>query len=256
MLSPCSALPAKSLSGSIALAQLGTCSVLVKVKNLQAAGALGAIFIEQSNTTSLNEPVGLTGTMIPVVAVFASDGTALRNYLNSNASASVSLDPGLTEVNVSSYNTVASFSSRGPATGFTGIKPDLAAVGTDLYLATESFDPNGELFSPDGYTVSQGTSFSAPMVAGAAALVKQHNPRFSPAQVKSALVNTAASSITDNGSAARVTAVGAGLLDAGAAVTTNVGVSPTSIAFGPLKSGAFRRTSSCRSRTMARERLV
>lgn len=233
----CSALPANSLSGAIALVLRGNCNFSAKVAILQTAGAVGVIFIDQAGAGSLTPPGGLSGTTIPSVLIGNSDGAALRSYASSHSGATASLDPGLAEVDIQPFNTVADFSSRGPATGATGIKPDLVAVGTDLYLAAERFDPQGEPYSPDGYTVSQGTSFSAPMVAGAAALVKQKNPSFNAAQVKSALVNTASSDVTDNGSAARVNAVGAGKLDTLAAITANVSVAPTSVLFGPLKSG-------------------
>ena len=64
-------------------------------------------------------------------------------------------------------------------------------------MATQRFDPNGEMYDPTGYTVAQGTSFAGPMVAGAAALVKQRNPQWTSAQIKSALVNTATMVIGD-----------------------------------------------------------
>jgi len=71
------------------------------------------------------------------------------------------------------------------------------AVATDIYTAAQSFDPNGDLYDPSGYTAAQGTSFAVPMVAGAVALVKQRNPGFGVAQLKSAVVNTAANEIND-----------------------------------------------------------
>jgi uncharacterized protein (TIGR03437 family) len=72
-----------------------------------------------------------------------------------------------------------------------------------------------------------------------AALVLQANPNFSPADVKSAIVNTATQGITDNGLPASVLAVGAGKADAGAAVRSNVIVSPVSGSFGILRSGTL-----------------
>ncbi len=88
-------------------------------------------------------------------------------------------------------------------------KPDLVAVGGNensvsftgsMYLATQSYDPLGDMYSADGYANADGTSFSTPLVAGAAALVKQHHPQFTAAEIKSALVNTASNTI--NGDAA------------------------------------------------------
>ena len=64
-------------------------------------------------------------------------------------------------------------------------------------MVTQTFDPNGDMWSPDGFTSVQGTSFAAPFAAGAAALVLQQNPNMTPAQVESALVNVATDSLTD-----------------------------------------------------------
>ena len=109
-------------------------------------------------------------------------------------------------------------------------------MGTDLYLAAQNFDPNGALFSPNRYIVSQGTSFSTPMVGGAAALVRQKHPGYTGKQIRSALINTATQDVTDNGNPASVTAVGAGKLDVAAAVSSNVTIEPATVSFGNLTS--------------------
>ncbi|MGH7249319.1 MAG: S8 family serine peptidase, partial [Pseudomonadota bacterium] len=102
--------------------------------------------------------------------------------------------------------------------------------------------PNGDLYDPSGYTVAQGTSFAAAMVAGAVALVKQRYPNLTPAQLASAIIDTAANALTDfdvNGNPvpARVTAVGAGKLNVAAAVNTTVTAEPAVISFGVVGSG-------------------
>ena len=105
-----------------------------------------------------------------------------------------------------------------------------------MYMAAQSYDPLGSLFGANGYTVAAGTSFATPLVTGAAALVKQSHPGWTAAQVKSALVNNAANTITqdDGGNAVTAQSVGAGLLDAGAAVGASVTVSPATISFGEV----------------------
>jgi uncharacterized protein (TIGR03437 family) len=143
---------------------------------------------------------------------------------------------GYTATNTTIYNTVSYFSSRGPAQGTAAIKPDIAAVGDNLFLPTQDYDPSGDLYSPTRYTISQGTSFSAPMVAGSAALVKQVNPRWQPLQIKSALMTTATQDITDAGQTASVTAVGAGKVNTANSVMAMLTVNPQAASFGIVQS--------------------
>jgi uncharacterized protein (TIGR03437 family) len=231
----CSTLSAGSLNGDFVLIERGNCNFVVKVTNAQNAGAVGVIFWDPSTDTS-DSPSGLTNTSIPAVLIGVTGGKALKTFIDAHPGFPAIIDPFVLPVDAS-FNAVVDFSSRGPS--FIGtIKPDVVAPGTDLYLATESYDPNGELYSPDGYTVSNGTSFSTPIVAGAAALVKQKHPGFGPLDIKSAIVNTANQQVTDESGTARVTAMGGGLLDAGAALSTTVTVNPATISFGILKSSS------------------
>ena len=76
-------------------------------------------------------------------------------------------------------NQITFFSGRGPNVDGS-IKPDLVAVGQDVYTATETTDPNAELYDPSGYirkaSGSSGTSYACPLIAGTAALVKGFRP--------------------------------------------------------------------------------
>lgn len=236
----CTSMPNGSLSGHIALIERGsgpgdpaTCTFELKVTNAQTAGAVGVIIYDNVASEEPPPPGGLTATVIPTVMIAKSDGVGLKQFLDAHSGHPVTIDPNLGSVPADG-NLVVSFSSRGPATGTGAIKPELLAVGTDLYMATESTDPSGELYSAKGYFVANGTSFSTPMVAGAAALVKQKNQGFTPGQIKSAVVNTAnSSSLSDElGNSLHITDMGAGKLDAGAAVSTNVTIQPATLSFG------------------------
>ncbi|MEY4414950.1 MAG: hypothetical protein RIQ53_2243 [Pseudomonadota bacterium] len=97
----------------------------------------------------------------------------------------------------------------------------------------------------DGYDYAIGTSFSAPMVAGTAALMLSANPALTPAQITSLLQSTArafptigaqdstAGTCQAPGSTAQsecyctTSTCGAGMLDTGAAVAAAVGATPT-----------------------------
>jgi minor extracellular serine protease Vpr len=232
----CTAPPAGSLRGLIALVGRGTCTFLQKIQSLETAGAAGAIVYNNPGDDTLVVMSGLNGTtIIPAIFIGYDNGQTIRTYLAGNPQATVSISPNLSAINDTTYNQVAPFSSHGPVLGSAALKPDVAAVGVDLYLAGESYDPNGELFSANGYLVSQGTSFSAPQVAGIAALVKQQNPTLSAIQIRSSVINTATQSLTENGSAASVLAVGAGLPNAAFAVANNLIATPTNASFGVIK---------------------
>jgi uncharacterized protein (TIGR03437 family) len=206
----CNPLSPGILTQTYALVLRGTCTFATKVQNLQNAGAVGAIIVNNPGDDSVIQPGGLNGvTSIPAAVIGYDDGQTLLSQLPANAL----LNPALAPFDVSTGGQIAGFSSLGPS--ITGaLKPDTYAVGTDLYLAGQTYDPGGELYTPTGYLVSQGTSFATPQIAGVAALVKQNNPKLSPAQIRSAVVDTAS--------------------NAASALAANVSASPTNASFGVL----------------------
>ncbi len=227
----CAALAPNSLAGSIALVQRGDCVFSIKVANAANAGARAVVIVQSAGNELPFSPTGLGTSSIPAAIVGNSDGAVLQNFARTNASQKVTLDASVHAVD-ETPDVIASFSSRGPAIWTGGIKPELVAPGADLYTAAQSYDPNGDVYDASGFTRVSGTSFAAGLVAGAAALVKQAHPKFTPAQIKSALVNTASSQVLDNGANAGITAAGAGKLDASAAVGTAATVEPATLSFG------------------------
>lgn len=245
----CSPLTRGSLNGAIALIERGDCGYFIKVLNAQKAGAVGAIIYQREGVNSIFPMQGLEDTGIPAAMIGNRNGVALKTWLSTNAEREATLDPAL-ESAPADADFVAYFSSQGPSIGELAIKPEVAAPGTGMYMATQKYDPNGDMYDPSGYTTAQGTSFAAPLVAGAAALVKQRNPRLTPAQVKSAVVNTASDSLddfdyNDKLVPARWVGGGAGKLNAADAVRTNLAVEPATVNFGvvnnaPLPSRTLR----------------
>ncbi|MBI2164876.1 MAG: S8 family serine peptidase [Chloroflexi bacterium] len=113
----------------------------------------------------------------------------------------------------STPNTIASYSSQGPTIDGR-IKPDLVGP-SGVTVATDN---------SGGTAVLNGTSFSSPITAGAAALVLQANPSFTPAQVQAFLEGRA----VDLGTAGKDNVFGAGRLALGA-VTAEPTPTPTPI---------------------------
>lgn len=95
---------------------------------------------------------------------------------------------------------IAPFSSRGPRVDGL-LKPDIAAPGhfilslrdTDVYtsFSTSWIDNDGITGGDANYYGMKGTSMACPHAAGAAALLLQKYPSYSPAQVYSAFKNNA-----------------------------------------------------------------
>ncbi len=96
-------------------------------------------------------------------------------------------------------NNIANFSSRGPSACDNGIFPSVVAPGVNIYTA--------DLYS--SYGTFSGTSFAAPHVAGAAALLFQALPWLSVYELESGLLNSA----VDLGPAGPDNSYGHGLID-------------------------------------------
>jgi minor extracellular serine protease Vpr len=235
----CAALPAGSLNSAVPLIVGVGCTALTKVVNAQNAGALGVI-LYLANQSTLSNPGGLASSFVPVIQITNNDGAALKSFIDANPGRTVLIDAAAFEQQKTAFNELAFFSSLGPTTGDNALKPDLVAVGgsdgfyRDVYAAAQTYDVLGGLYSANGYQAASGTSFSTPLVAGAAALVKQAHPNFTAPQIKSALVNTATQDVTSNeeGDVVGVRELGAGKLDAGAAMQTTVTANPATISFG------------------------
>jgi subtilisin family serine protease len=115
---------------------------------------------------------------------------------------------------VDSSGLLAYFSSRGPT--YDGrIKPDVVAGGVGIICANPS--------DSDEYPPVQGTSFSAPLVAGVCALLLQIHPNWTPKEVAEALRRTA----TDLGSLGPDDLYGWGLVNATAAAKFKPDMSPS-----------------------------
>lgn len=104
---------------------------------------------------------------------------------------------------------VASFSSRGPSPCGTQVFPKVVAPGVSVYTAK----PTGAQVSNPYQSVS-GTSFSAPHLAGAYALLKSAVPTATVAEVEQAIADTAA----DLGNLGPDNAYGYGMIDIPAAI--------------------------------------
>jgi minor extracellular serine protease Vpr len=148
-----------------------------KEKNSAAAGAKAVIIFNNGPGIflgDLNNKVEGPGyrPTIPAVSMSGEDGLALKAMLENKTVGTINAfyHPDF----------VSFFSSRGPVSPFY-IKPDLVAPGVFVNTTT--------LFGR--YNLTSGTSFAAPHVSGAAAILLQKNPSLSPQEISSIIYTTA-----------------------------------------------------------------
>lgn len=134
-----------------------------------------------------------------------------------------SADAALTVGAVDKTNELAEFSSRGPRVGDSALKPDITAPGVSVVAAYSTFAGGG----PGNYYIAgSGTSMATPHVVGAAAILAQRRPDFSPAQLKAALMASAAPH-----SAQKAFDQGAGRVDVARVINQTVLADPPSVSF-------------------------
>ena len=184
----------------------------IKEKNSADAGARALIVYN-------NEPGIFLGELyhefvepgyspqIPVVSIDRNEGLEIMELIKNENTASMNLF----------YNPdyLASFSSRGPVSPFY-IKPEIVAPGA--YIDTTK--------NNEGYNVVSGTSYAAPHVSGAAALLLQKNPELQHNEIKSLLLTTTEPVSDAYEQEFSILEAGSGRLDIGNAFNANLIILP------------------------------
>ncbi len=220
--------PAITTPNTFIVVARGSCARVAKAIFGQQAGAAGVIMVNNSSAfppyegpiTSDPDAPGppLFGgfhysVTIPFLGVQGgSNPSASANGTALIAADGGTLTEGATTIANPGFEALASFSSWGPATGSSALKPNVTAPGVSIFSAGM-----GTGIGPQN---DSGTSMAAPHVTGEAALVKQAHPGWR--QVKywvAAIENTADPSMV-NGFAMRGS--GSGFAQALPAVQTQV----------------------------------
>ncbi len=220
--------PAK-VAGKIVVCERGGNFLVNKSANALEAGAAGMIL--QNTPTSANTTLVIAHS-VPTVHLSNASYAAVTGYA-ATAGATAAFGPGVQVAGVVAP-VMADTSSRGPNRADANVlKPDITAPGTDIIAGYSNHSVDaaqraqiiaGTLIPGPGANMISGTSMSSPHVAGAAALLKQANPGWSPYAIKSALMTSARQSVKlANGAVdADRWGFGAGHLDPTAALATSL----------------------------------
>jgi minor extracellular serine protease Vpr len=225
-------------SGNLAIINRGGCTFSTKVRNAIAAGAVGVLVINNvaGDPTAMAKDGG-GGDDLPAVMIGKNEGAALRTANPPDASASATFQEFVT----ANQDILAGFSSQGPTAVDFAVKPDVTSVGVNVLSSITCVGkPAGCPGDGSGWAFFSGTSMSTPHIAGSAAVLLGLNPSWSPAQIKSALVNRADLVIKDAVTGTHdvgPTAQGAGRENLSVAADSTTWMDPASASFGKVTVG-------------------
>jgi subtilisin family serine protease len=204
------------VANKIVVCDRGVNARVEKSQEVLAAGGAGMILANTSANT-LNADIHF----VPTVHVDHIVGAAIKAAMAAGVT-TAQLCGGIVVTGPENpAPNVAGFSSRGPATAGGGdlLKPDILAPGVDVLAAYSPVETGLD------FEFLQGTSMAAPHIAGLAALVRDAQPTWSPAAIKSALITTATPLrndgtpiLTDTGTATNAFGYGAGFVQPNLAV--------------------------------------
>jgi subtilisin family serine protease len=225
-------------SGKVVVVDRGGCTFSTKVRNAIAAGAIGVVVINNvaGDPTAMAKDGG-GGDNLPAVMLGKNEGAALRTANPPDASAVATFQEFVT----ANQDILAGFSSQGPTAIDLAVKPDVTSVGVNVLSSITCVGkPAGCPGDGSGWAFFSGTSMSTPHIAGSAAVLKNLHSSWTPAQIKSALVNRADLVIKDAITALHdvgPTAQGAGRENLSVAAGATTWMDPVSASFGKVTVG-------------------
>jgi subtilisin family serine protease len=178
-------------ANTIAVVNRGVCARVAKAIFGQQAGAAAVVMVNTDGTLppfegkiTSNPDDGTPYTVtIPFLGVAGppTPATTPGGKLRAEPDGTAALvTPAL--IANPNFAKFASFSSGGPRTGDSVLKPDISAPGVSVLSTASGTGNGGEILS--------GTSMASPHVAGAAALTRQAHPTWSAQDIKAAMLNT------------------------------------------------------------------
>jgi minor extracellular serine protease Vpr len=166
--------------GQIALMDRGVVNFDVKLKLAQELGATGVVMVNNAD----GNPISMGGEgkfPFPGVMITKADGAATKAALASGVAVSFNFSTGKVILRPDLIDTITDFSSRGPRTIDSLIKPEISGPGSNVISA--------EMGGGNQPVQMSGTSMSGPHLAGVMALMRQAFPTASVQELKARVLN-------------------------------------------------------------------
>jgi subtilisin family serine protease len=186
------------IRGKIAIIDRGSCSFKTKVNNAQAAGAIGALIVNNVAgypSAMGDDPALVASIAIPSMITTLDGGNAIKAHLPDPGGVSLTLTAAYRDayknMDQQRVDSLSSFTARGPRRGDGALKPDLTAPGDTIFSAAEGTGSRGVSFS--------GTSMATPHIAGALALLRQLHPDWTVEELKALVMNSAGAQTRSGG---------------------------------------------------------
>ena len=180
-----------NITGKLVVTLRGTCARVFRAGAGQKYGAAAVALINNAagypnfeGDIPGNDPAGnpFAPVTIPFFGALASDATALSGPIGGPAPATAKATSAGIIANPA-FDVAATFSSGGPRTGDSVLKPAVTGPGVNVVSTAMGTGTAGVAFS--------GTSMATPHIAGVAALVRKANGNWSSDDQRAAIIQTA-----------------------------------------------------------------
>jgi minor extracellular serine protease Vpr len=215
---------ATQLKGNIALIDRGVVTFETKITNAAKAGAIGVVVINNTEGSPFSMGGGSNTVDIPAVMIGLTPGKSIREKVESGAEVIVNLKTDKKVEKPELIDTLTDFSSRGPRSEDSLIKPEISAPGANIISAKVG---GGSEITP-----MSGTSMAAPHMAGVMALLKQSHKTLKPQELKSLAMLTSKSINNSAGTIYPIAQQGAGRVQTLAANAATITIVPAAISLG------------------------
>lgn len=215
----------KTIKGNVVLVDRGEVTFAEKIKRAATAGAIGVVVINNQDGDAFG--MGGDGKFdIPAIMITKVLGMKIKESMKTgDVVINFKVDKVIEKASL--IDTVTDFSSRGPRSEDSIIKPEISAPGQNIISAGMGMGKQTIQLS--------GTSMSGPHIAGVMALMKQNYPELSVAELKSVVMGTAKSMVDKDGQAYSISRIGAGRVQIDKALNASIASNTVSLSLGDVR---------------------